>query len=182
MADQQHEPARTVGARVKINGRWRQPGETVHLSDAEAETYAHALEGGDGGADYLPGQEPQEPTPIAPITEAQAEAGDELAEFGASVRDKPAAGYAARVMTAKPSDVAYLPGQEPQAPTHPSEPSPAATPLPDEPQAPTPSGPVGTVTHTGGGWYEVRTASGVEKVQGKEAAEAAAARGGLAAA
>lgn len=173
------------GAAVKIDGTWRRGGAVVALTDAEAETYGHALRGGSGeSAGPLPGQEPQEPTPIPGLMAAQAKAGDKLMKrevkrrkaAGARVLDSgDGTAYNARVMkAAPPPGEAYPPGGEPQEPTRPTMDT-ADGPVP-APEAQTPmveDGPA-SVTHTGGGWYEVRTAAGVEKVQGREAAEALA--------
>lgn len=79
---------RVVRTPVRIGGRWFKIGETATLSRLDAETYDHAFEPtGDKasetvepGAAYLPGQEPQAPLALDPLTLAQAEAGDISAE------------------------------------------------------------------------------------------------------
>ena len=212
----------TVSAPIKIKGRWQSVGARVVLTDDEAEMYAAGLESKDQepSGPYLPGQEPQPPTPVSPLLVAQADAGDLAAESELDRREGALYGqtalegrgdveYGGRIQARyqdrmmRPNEAtredaspkAYLPGQEPQAPTPVDEPTPADTPAPvqaeDEaaaPQEPTPTSAIAdgtsaeegtpstaTVTHTGGGWYEVRRPDGTtEKVQGKEAAEKAA--------
>lgn len=98
----------TVSTTFRTAGTWHKEGETVSLTEAEYDAYAAHLEGGADAAAYLPGQEPQEPTPLDPITTAQAEAGDVLAQKqvegriaaypDGSVEDE---GYQTRPATAK---------------------------------------------------------------------------------
>ena len=150
----------TVATSIKIRGKWHLEGARVVLTDAEAEMYAAGLAeteaepAGAGNGGYLPGQEPQAPTPVAPLLIAQAAAGDRAAEAEMDRREGDAYGqtalegrgdvgdsrrhadrYQDRMMrtggeAALFDGPPYLPGQEPQTPTPVAEPTPDQTPAP----------------------------------------------------
>lgn len=155
----------TIKTSVKIDGRWHLAGSTVVLTEAEAEMYAAGLK--KEAPAYLPGQEPQAPTPVAPLLVAQAASGDRAAE--AELERREGADYGQTALEGR-GDVsgeaaspysqrhgnryqdrmmrtggeahldegaAYLAGQEPQRPTPVAEPTPDQTPAPVQEGEPT---------------------------------------------